>query len=222
MSAHSNNTLSDGHKAKLRSQIITGARNYNKYLAGKIFKIVCEDGMEVDVRFYVSDFKHMTGLRSNLGDESFYEKCLSGTIDIGNISANQKYNWNTLRTKGDHIEKIHELLYRDCRKTVLLEMLDTNTYVFPYAVKNTVNNMCVGFVSAVNKARSLRKASSSVKYKLEKSVIAIFAKPVGCPMYHELIYISDVLGVYEKDESLLNELDDVIQMRFLELITRPR
>lgn len=221
MSVHSNNTLSVGHKIRLRKQIIAGARHYNKYLAGKIFKIVCEDGMEVDIRFHVTDFKHMTGLCSNLGNKSFYEKCVSGTIDIGNIDTNQKYNWNTLRIKGNHIEKIHELLYKDCSKTLLLEMLDTHTYVFPYAVKNTSNNMCVGFVSSINKARSVRKASTSTKFKFEKNVIAVFAKSAGCSAYHELIYVSNVLGMYKKNESLLNELDDVIQMRFLELITRP-
>lgn len=221
MSVHSENSLSVGHKARLRKQIITGARHYNNYLVGKVFKIVCEDGTEVDIRFYVSDFKHMTGLRSNLDDESFYERCVSGTIDIGNIATDQKYNWSTLRTKGSHIERIHELLYKDCSKTLLLEMLDTHTYLFPYAVKNIANNMCVGFVSPVNKARSLRKASASLKFRLEKNIIAVFAKSAECSAYHELVYISDVLGVYEKDESLLNELDDAIRMRFLELVTRP-
>lgn len=221
MSVHSKNFLSTGHKMRLRTQIIIGARHYNRYLVGKVFKIVCEDGMEVDIRFHISDFKHLTGLRSNLDDESFYKKCVSGTIAIGNIDTNQKYNWNTLRTKGKHIERIHELLYRDCNKTLLVEMLDTHTYVFPYAVKNMVNNMCVGFVSSINRARSLRKANTSVKFRLEKPVIAVFAKLAECSRYHELIYVSNVLGVYKKDESLLNELDDVIQMKFLELITRP-
>lgn len=49
-------SLSDGHKTKLRKQIIIGARNYKKYLTGKVFKIVWEDGTEVDVRFFGSDF----------------------------------------------------------------------------------------------------------------------------------------------------------------------
>ena len=52
MNVHSNNALSEGHKTKLRNQIIAGARNYYKYLAGKIFKSVCENGMEVNVRLY--------------------------------------------------------------------------------------------------------------------------------------------------------------------------
>ncbi len=220
---HVNNkySLSIGHMGRLRKQIIVGARNYHKYLVNKVFKLICEDGTEVCIRFHISDFKHMTGLYSNLDDVSFYQKCVSGTIDVGNINAKQKYNWDTLRVKGNYIEKIHELLYKDGKKTLLLESLATNTYVFPYAVINNSNNMCVGFVSNINRARSLRKASSSVNSLSKKSIIAIFAKSSGDVKYYELVYISDLLNVYEKNETLLNQLSDSLQMRFLEIITRP-
>lgn len=60
--------LTEGHKAKLRGKIITGSRNYNKYLKGKVFKVVCHDGTEADIRFFGSDFKHLTGIYSNLDD----------------------------------------------------------------------------------------------------------------------------------------------------------
>lgn len=221
MSVRNMHSLSVGHKAKLRGQIITGARNCNKYLMNKVIKIICEDGEEVDIRFFSSDFKHMTGLCSNLSNEDSYQRCVLGTIDIGNINTNQKYNWSTLKAKGNHIEKIHELLYKDCGKTLLLNALDTNTYVFPYAVKNTLSNMCVGFVSSINKARSLRKASSSIKFGSEKTIIAVFAKTLENCKYNELIYISDIRGTYKKNESLLEKLDNNIQIKFLEIITRP-
>ena len=126
-----------------------------------------------------------------------------------------------MRVKGNYTEKIHELLYKDGKKTLLLESLVTNTYVFPYAVINNSNNMCVGFVSNINRARSLRKASSSVNSLSKKSIIAIFAKSSGDVKYDELVYISDLLNVYEKNETLLNQLSDSLQMRFLEIITRP-
>lgn len=126
-----------------------------------------------------------------------------------------------MRVKGNHIEKIHELLYKDCRKTLLSEALTTNTLTYPYAIKNVASNMCVGFVSNINRARSLRKASSSIKSKSEKSIIAIFSKLLKNPKYHELVYVSNVLDIYKKDEKLLDKLDDAIQMKFLEIVTRP-
>lgn len=164
----------------------------------------------------------MTGLHSDLNDNDFFQNCLSGKIDIGNIDTAQKYNWSTLKTKGKNIERIHELLYKDSQKTLLLETLETNTLIFPCAVKNMSNNICVGFVTNINKARSLRKASSSVKAKSEKNIIAIFARFSDCSLYHELVYVSNILGIYKKNELLLENLDTNIQIKFLELITRPR
>ena len=91
------NPLSENMKRRLRNYIISGARNYNKYLADKVFKIVCEDGDTVEIRFFISDFKHLTGLYSDLKNNEFYKECIHGTISIGNINTKQKYDWNTLR-----------------------------------------------------------------------------------------------------------------------------
>jgi hypothetical protein len=126
-----------------------------------------------------------------------------------------------LRIKGNYIEKIHELLYKNGKKTLLLESLVTHTYVFPYAVLNHDNNMCVGFVSNINRARSLRKASSSLNAAMTKRISAVFAKSLGSLKYHELVYVSDVAGIYEKDALLIHKLSDSLQMKFLEIITKP-
>ena len=54
--------------------------------------------------------------------------------------------------------------------------------------------------------KSLRKAGSSKKFQSEKNIIAIFARKSNDVKYHELIYISDVQGIYEKNEKLLEIL----------------
>lgn len=213
--------LSEGHKEKLRNQIITGARNYKKFLMNKVFLIVCEDGSEYDVRFFKNDFMHLTGLYSNLDEETFFEYCTEAKIDKGNIESVQKYDWSTLKKKGNKIERIHQLLYKDDQKTLLLEALDTNTYVFPIAIKDNENDICIGFVSNVNKARSLRSSKNSSNAKAEKKIIAIFARNNSDSLYNELVYVSKVLGVYSKNEKLLEKLGEPILMRFMEIITRP-
>lgn len=40
-------------------------------------------------------------------------------------------------------------------------------------------------------------------------------------MYGELVYLSSVKGVYEKNESLIDKMDEPIMMRFMEILTRP-
>lgn len=207
-----------GYKSKLRHQIILGARNYRKYLVGKVFRIVCEDGTNIDIRFFPSDFKHLTGLCSNLNNISFYRNCISGSIDVGNISSEQKYNWSTLKTKCRFIEHIHEVLYKDGQRVLVTRFLDTHTFVFPYAVKNEANNICIGFVDDICRAHSLRKASTSMKFASKQNIIAIFAKDVSSERFHELVYVSSVKGIYEKDRALLESLDETIQERFLKIV----
>ena len=97
--ANKSQILSDGHKEKIRSQIISGARNYKKQLMDKVFLIVCEDGIEYEVRFFRGDYKHLTGIYSNLSDDDFFEYCVSGKVDKGNIDTQQKYDWGTLKKR---------------------------------------------------------------------------------------------------------------------------
>lgn len=212
--------LTEGHKEKIRKQLIEGARNYKHYLMNKIFLIVCEDGTEYEVRFFKGDYKHLTGIRSDLPDNDFFEYCVNAKIDRGNIETTQKYDWGTLKKKGRMIQKIHELLYKDDQKTLLLEALDTKTYVFPIAIKDIANDICVGFVSDIHKARSLRRAKNSNNAKAEKRIIAIFSRKNDTAVFTELVYLSEVNSVYRENEHLIEKLDETIKIRFQEILVR--
>lgn len=202
--------LTDNHKERLKRCIITGAQNYEHYLLNKVFKIVCEDGSNVDVRFFQNDYKHLSGLYSNLNDEDFFKFCRDGIIDIGNIKTNQKYNWDTLRNKGDRIAHIHEMLYLDGEQTLLLECLDTKNRIFPYAIRNDDNDICVCFVDISNKARSLRKAHSSLNAREEKKICSVFAKNTEDAIYNELVYLRDSKMLTENNPEIINILSEDI------------
>ena len=198
--------LTEGNKTRLREKIVQGAKNYDKYLNNKCFKIICEDGIHTEVRFFQDDFKHLTGIESDLNESDFYAKCCKDLISTGNILTNQSYDWSTLRGKSNRIASIHELLYKDAKKTLLINGLITHTYVFPVAIRNDEINSCVGFVSNINKARSLRKAGTSKNTQTEKTIIAILGRKNGNSIYDEIVYMKDkgeVLSVYP---SILGEI----------------
>lgn len=133
----------------MQESIIRGAKNYSKYLSYKCFKIICEDNTETIVRFFQGDFKHLTGIESNLNDDDFYDKCLHDKIGTGNILTEQKYDWSTLKGKSNRIINIHNLLYADAEKTLLLNGLKVRTNTFPVAIRNDSTNSCVAFVSNI-------------------------------------------------------------------------
>ena len=209
-------TLSDNHKERLRTLAISGAQNFKTRLSNKVFRVICEDHTTEDVRFFSADFKHLTGLYSNLGDEEFYNNCVNGTLDKGNIETMQKYEWQTLKRKGQDVERLYDLLSSDTEKTVLLNELETHTYTFPVAIKNPLLNMCVAFASDSHKARSMRKASNSLNATSTKKVLAIFAKQSYEPNFGEVVYMSDALNVFQGHEELLDSLNSTLQKEYSE------
>ena len=97
------------------------------------------------------------------------------------------------------IQNIHELLYKDDDKTLLLECLDTRTHIFPCAIRDDKNNVCVAFAGSLCKARSLRKATSSFKADTTKKIIAVLAKNDGDEKFSGVgIYLKRIKPIREK------------------------
>ena len=218
--SNSHMLTSNSHKSTLRARIIRGARNYKKFLIKKYFGIIDEDGAIYEVCFYEKDFKHLTGLYSHFSDKKFFEECVRGHIANTDIDTNQHYNWATLKDKSKRIESIHELMYKDCDKSILINPLPTNTTIFPLALKNTKSDICVAFAGRQYKARSLRtaKRSSNSIPGAEKKVIAIFSRPISSSLYNELVYITDLKNVCTKCPIILSKIDCNMQDRFSYII----
>lgn len=72
-----------------------------------------------------------------------------------------------------------------------MNQLKTHTMIFPVAIRNDSENICVGFVDDINKARSLRNANNSHDADTEKQIIAILAKKNGNEKFEEIVYIKE-------------------------------
>ena len=192
----------------LKEKIINGAQEYNAHLINKDFLIVCEDGYTDVVRFFKRDFLHLTGVSTNLNEESFYDNCVRRKLDVSNIKEKQKYNWNTLKSKAVRIEKIHKIIYADVQESLFMINLHTESTDFPVAIRNKSIATCVGFKEIINKARTLRKYDNSSNADEQKRIIAIFEKKQTDSLYSDLVYVSTVEELYDKKSdinSLLTE-----------------
>lgn len=215
------NFIDENKRKKLRNNAIRGAAKYSHYLIDKDFLVICEDGTEYVLHFYKSDFKHLTGIKSNLNDDDFFTNCVNRHLDLGNISEYQKYNWETLNSKSKRIIQIHRIVYDNIQNTLFLINLHTNTKDFPVAIKNTNIDTCVGFLNTNNKARTLRKYNSSNDAEKEKKICLILAKKVNTTLYNELIYISNIKNIYDANNKIVDKLSDNLQNKFLEILTKP-
>lgn len=198
------NSLTEGNKNRLRTCIIQGAINFEQYLNNKTFLILCEDNSQTQIRFFQEDYKHLTGIYSDLENTEFYDKCKHGIISTGNIDTLQKYDWSTLRKKTQKIECFHNLLFSKADKSLLLNDLKTNTTTFPVAIRNDEENICIGFVEEIHRARSLRNAKNSFDAATEKQIIAILGKKNGSGKFEENVYVKEGYEVKE-DYSIITK-----------------
>ena len=213
------NYINENKRRRLRECIIKGAGNYAHYLIDKDFLILCEDGEEYIVHFLKGDFKHLTGVTTDLSDIDFYKSSIKCTLDIGNINENQKYNWATLKSKVKRISYIHRILYDNIQDSLFLINLHTNTRDYPIAIKNTNIDACIGFVEN-NNARTLRKYGSSNDADSQKKILMILAKRRKESLYEEIVYLSMVEESYKVKEGILEIVSEKLQDRFLEILTK--
>ena len=200
MNNRSSNVMRVSQKQYLRDKVVNGAKIYKKYLLNKKFLIICENNDSHEIVFKKKDFKHLTGIESDLNENRFFENSAASTLSENNILENQHYNYKTLKFKADKIETIDTLLYRNIEGSLFMVDLHTNTCDFPVAIKNINSNVCIGFLGNDNHARSLRKFSNSQNCRSEKKIKAIFSKTNGDKEYSDIVYISgDISEILEKD-----------------------
>lgn len=197
----------------LRECSIQGACNYHHFLSGKVFLVICEDGSENTIRFFNKDFIHLSGIKSNLSDNTFFESCKKNQLSEGNILTRQKYNWQTLKGKGIRLRNIHRIVYADVKDSLFVFHLHTNTADFPVAIRNSITNTCVGYQNDIHQARTLRKFTNSACSESEKRISAIFAKSESQKKYDELVYISNFRNVYNKNGVFPDLLSESLKER---------
>ena len=74
--------MQQSFKTKVREKLVQAAGNYAKLLDKEI--ILASDSFENTnlyiIRFFKSNFLHLTGVYTNLATEEFFEKCFDGSI----------------------------------------------------------------------------------------------------------------------------------------------
>lgn len=206
--------LSVTKKHILRTLIVQGANRYYRYYCNKEFLIVCDDGYSTTVTFVKKEFKHLSGIRSNLSDSRFFQMAYNLLLAEGNIESEQKYNWSTLYRKATQLNDIYYLLYSEGNKTLLLDALSTHTRVFPIAIRNDAKDMCIGFISNIHRGHSLRKARNSHDAQRIKRVTAIFSKAINDVSYDELVYLKNATTICN-NHRITNLLSDKLRNRIM-------
>lgn len=170
--------------------IVKAAQNYEHNLKDKRFLIIYQRAKEaesVQVEFRGNHFLHLTGVKTKLSAQRFYEKCLNNKLALSDIELDPK---GRTQQKLAVLPFLHELLYHNC---MIGEFINSGIYIrADYFVGNTKAVLSVGF-------RTGRRADFPVTlYKEDvrrlsnptRKVLAILVKDHMQKVYSQYAYIS--------------------------------
>ena len=102
--------MKQSFKRTIRGKLIQAAISYSKLLEKEIViassSFECSDSYTI--RFFKSNFLHLTGVSTNLSSEDFFGKCLNGLIDENDFSVDKTIEQKGLiRLKMKHLPCIN-------------------------------------------------------------------------------------------------------------------
>lgn len=119
-------------KAKVRDQLIEAAKSYSKLIDKRI--IIASDvflfAKEYKIRFYKTNFLHLTGVKTKLKAEEFFEICISESISEVDFDCD-----STKMLKGFVRQKIKHLIN--------IDNIFNNTLLFQENFSKSAINCCI-------------------------------------------------------------------------------
>jgi len=170
--------------------ITTAAQNYKNYLQDKNFLIIYQNKQKtetVQVGFRDNHFLHLTGVKTNLSAQRFYEKCLNHKLSEQEIELDKQ---GKSQQKLTVLPFLHELLYHNC---MIGTFINSGIYIkADYFIGNTKAVLSVGFRSGSKTdfpVTLYREDIRKLAHPTNK-VLAIFVKDFHQSLYTKHIYLS--------------------------------
>lgn len=132
-------------KKKVIDIIGNAAKKYRDNLQDKNFLILYQTSTKaeiVQVEFRDFHFLHLTGIKTKLSAQRFYEKCLNGKMSVEEIELDYE---GKVQQKLLVLPFLHELLYHNC---MIGSFINSGIYIkSDYFIGNTKAILSVGFRS---------------------------------------------------------------------------
>lgn len=116
---------------KLIIQLKKAAQIY-KQLMDKHYLIIYE-GNYIEITFNKRNFKHLTGIGSNLNAKSFFDNSLSGKIRCNQIFFDMNHPYALCKKKLEGLINLEKSL---CSDLLILHKIKSKTYIIPEGLTN--------------------------------------------------------------------------------------
>lgn len=119
-------------KLKIRNDIILAVDKYKNHLVGRCFLYVF-DNRYIEVTFKANNFKHLTGVDSNLYGKDFYNRAKKHTLTTSQFYFSKEHPYNAAKKKIKYLHRLDELTNTDI---FLLEKMETDTITYKFGFTN--------------------------------------------------------------------------------------
>lgn len=198
-------------KKNIVQSIKQAAQIYKSRLVGRTFLYVF-DGRYIEVIYKSENFRHLTGVDTNVPAKRFYKLAVQNKLESNQIFFSARHPFALCQKKLKHIMDIAAFASSE---SFMLEEICTDSYNYKFGTTDLSFSLCMGedIDSDGNKksscfvVQSLRDEDCFDKSKNVYTVTHIFSKRNDEKQYTDLLFTdtsSDQKGIPEKVKALLS------------------
>ena len=122
------------------NSINIAAAQYKQSLVGRVFLYVFEGNM-IEVAYHETEFRHLTGVATNLTAQSFYDKAVNGILQQNQVFFDARHPRHLCRRKMRHIQNLSAVANT---ALIVLKDVSTATETFHFAFTELNFTLCLG------------------------------------------------------------------------------
>ena len=199
-------------RVNIVQEIKAAAALYKKHLVGKRFLYVFE-GRYIEVIIKAANFRHLTGVATNLSAKQFYNYAIKKVLQASQIYFTPQHPFALCKRKVKHIGQVAMLAGSE---GFMLEEIVTTTKTYKFGTTNLNFTLCLNkeldgegnekgecFV-----VESLRDEDCFTKSKTAYAVTHIFSRPNDKKRYTDMLYMDKNMKLDSLPEEIKLLLDD--------------
>lgn len=180
-------------KEQIVAQIKEAARLYKQHLVGKTFLYVF-DGRFIEVIYKTQNFRHLTGVDTDLPAKRFYQNAVNRTLQANQIWFSPQHPYQLCLRKVKHLCEVSTLAAAAC---FILEEIRTESRSYQFGTTDLHFTLCMNKevddrgaeVGSCFVVQSLRDEDCFAKSKNVYTVTHILSKQNDQKLYTDLIYM---------------------------------
>ena len=175
-------------RIKLVGQINAAAKLYKERLVGRRFMYVF-DNRFIEVIYKKENFRHLTGVDTDLSALQFYRDATRGRLAAAQISFNERHPYDLCVRKVTHLAQLANHTANEC---FMLEGISTKTATFKFGTSDLKFTVCMNRrAGECYDAESLRDEDCVSKSDGVHVVSHVFSAPNSARLYEETCFVDD-------------------------------